>query len=61
MTTVTPFNRKQLLTAIRLERRAVEAERVDLVHEIRERQDRIDEIDDRLRQMDQSESLLTDT
>lgn len=55
---VIPHNRKALLTALRLERRAVEAERADLVATIREAQIRIDQLDERSRDIDASEAHL---
>lgn len=56
---VIPHNRKALLTALRLERRAVEAERSDLVYTISGAQIRIDQLDERLRDIDASEGYLT--
>ncbi|MFD7247932.1 hypothetical protein ACFV6Y_39045 [Streptomyces massasporeus] len=56
---VIPHNRKALLTTLRLERRAIEAERSDLVYTIRGAQMRIDQLDERRRDIDASEGYLT--
>ncbi|WP_396902672.1 hypothetical protein [Mycolicibacterium sp.] len=58
---VIPHNRKALLTALRLERRAIEAERSDLVYTISGAQMRIDQLDERLRDIDASEGHLHST